>query len=77
MADLEARVKALEAQIARLSTTGVKKVKRTRPPSKYNIFVKAAMPQLKERFPGLKQQELLKLAAQEYNKQKQSQQPSS
>lgn len=52
--------------------TNTKKEKKTRPPSKYNLFIKDKMKELKENDPSLKGQDLMKLATKEWNAAKAS-----
>lgn len=80
MSSIEERLKALEIQnkelradLEGIKKKGVlKKDRKKKAPSAYNIFVKEAMPHLKEQFPDLSHKELFKLAAQEWSKKKAS-----
>lgn len=76
---IELRLKALELENKTLredldsvkSSMG-KKPKKKRAPSAYNLFVKEAMPYLKEQYPDKPTKELFSMAGKEWKKHKEN-----
>ena len=71
---MEARVEALEKELKELKMgkQPAKKEKNTRPPSKYNNYMKEALAKIKNSHPELSHKDRFKLAASGYKETKKS-----